>query len=160
MTMKLKILILALILIASIGFVSADEDIHLSNISVPDNFDAFDEENYRSSVRGLDIFIDDYDYYEGPDANEWDIEDNGFKNISDRNYTVVPGEVKNTFNLNDALNEVKGCIELVEINGHKYSVSFWGKTGNNDDELMKNATETLKEFNKLNNLEPIDISTV
>lgn len=157
--MKIKILVLALVLIATIGFVAADDDVDILSLKAPQDFQAFGDDGFKSNSNGLEILIEDFDGYEGPDADDIDIEDNGFKNVTGRNYTVVPGEVNNTFNLDDGNNHVKGCIELVEINGHRYAVTFWGMVSDNDDELMENATETLKEFNKLNDLKPIEAPT-
>ena len=105
-----------------------------------------------------------FEEFELDDINETDedsedvAENHAFANNTDFNYTVVPGDINNTFNFTDELNKMYGCVELIEINNHKYTVMIWGNTGT-PDEIINNATQCLEKLNELNDFKPIDTSS-
>ena len=82
--------------------------------------------------------------------------DDYLKNDSDVKYTVTPGKLNYTFNFTDGVNEIVGVNELVKINNKEYLVEFW--IDSNENITFDNFYDALDEFNKLNNLEPIDPS--
>lgn len=68
------------------------------------------------------------------------------------NKYVVTGE-NNTYNFTDgSVNEV-GSFELIEVDGDKFIVDY-AKTGNEDG--LNQTFTNLMEFNKLNNVTPIE----
>ena len=155
-----KIIMLGLILIFTIGIVSAT-DLDLNSIKAPDSYKISEEDSLFSSLSDLEINFEEFKLY---DINETDedsedvAENHAFANNTDFNYTVVPGDINNTFNFTDDLNKMYGCVELIEINNHKYTVMIWGNTGT-PDEIISNATQCLEKLNELNDFKPIDTSS-
>jgi len=161
--MKKKILILALILIFTVGIVSA-VDIDLNSIKAPDSYKVVDDDSLRSELSGLEIAFEEFELDDINDTDDDDVthdtaDDNSFVNNTKFNYTVVPGEVQNTLNFTDELNKMYGCVELVETNGQKYTIMIDGTNGS-PDEIIKNSTECLKKLNDLNGFTPIDTSKI
>lgn len=155
-----KIIILGLILIFTIGIVSAT-DIDLNNIKAPDSYKIADEDSLFSSLSDLEIKFEEFeleDINKTAEDSEDVEEDHAFANNTNFNYTVVPGAIKNTFNFTDDLNKMYGCVELIEINNQKYTVMIWGNNGT-PDEIINNATQCLEKFNQLNDFTPIDTSS-
>jgi len=135
----------------------------LNSIKAPDSYKIVDDDSLRSDLSGLEIAFEEFEL---DDINDTDddpthdsVDDNSFVNNTKLNYTVVPGEVQNTLNFNDELNKMYGCVELVEINGQKYTVMIYGTNGS-PDEIIKNSTECLKKMNDLNDFTPIDTSKI
>ena len=158
--MKKRILILALILIFAVGIASA-ADLDMNSIKAPDSYKVSDDDALYSSLTGLEIAFEEFEL---DDVNETDDDnddtrethdDNSFVNNTKLNYTIVPGETRNTFNFNDELNKMYGCVELVEINNQKYTVMIWADQGNPDD-IINNATECLEKLNEMNDFKPLD----
>ena len=79
-----------------------------------------------------------------------------FENDTGVKYTVVPGKLNNTFNYTDGVNEEAGVDELVKINGKEYVIEFFAY--NEDNVSIDKIYDAVEEFNKLNNLTPIDPS--
>ena len=79
-----------------------------------------------------------------------------FENDSGVKYTVVPGKLNNTFNYTDGVNEEVGVDELVKINGKEYVIEFFAY--NEDNVSIDKIYDAVEEFNKLNNLTPLDPS--
>ena len=52
-----------------------------------------------------------------------------------------------------------GIVELVEIDGKNHVIEFWTDTNANDTSLDR-FYDALEEFNKLNDLTPIDPKTL
>lgn len=160
-----KIFILALILIFTVGIVSA-VDIDLNSIKAPDSYKIIDDDTLKSDLSGLTVDFEEFELDDINDTNDGDdddtgdtADDNSFVNNTQLNYTVVSGEIQNTFNFNDELNKMYGSVELVEINGQKYTIMIWGADGSSD-EIIKNSTECLKKLNDLNDFKPIDTSNI
>jgi len=59
----------------------------------------------------------------------------------------------------DGINEMTGIVELVKIDEQEYSITFSTDTNSASASLDK-IYDVLEEFNKLNNLEPLDPSTL
>lgn len=59
----------------------------------------------------------------------------------------------------DGINEMTGIVELVKIDEQEYSITFSTDTNSASTSLDK-IYDVLEEFNKLNNLEPLDPSTL
>ena len=159
--MKNRILILTLILIFAVGIASA-ADIDLNSIKAPDSYKVVDDDALYSSLTDLEIAFEEFeldDVNETDDNNDDDgretHDDNSFVNNTKLNYTIVPGAIKNTFNFTDELNKMYGCVELVEINNHKYTIMIWTDKENPDD-IISNATECLEKLNEMNDFKPID----
>ena len=85
-----------------------------------------------------------------------DLKDEYCTNLTDDDYYAYKN-TDNTFNYTDGLNENYGCFELVKIDGKDYFVVF---SENIDYELESgkpSINDVMLEFNKLNNLEPVEI---
>ena len=153
---KFKILILTLVLICTIGITTAT-DINISNLKAPDTFSVADDDAFFSADKMIEINIDDVeldDLHENDDAD-----DNPFKNSTIAKYSVVPGRINNTFNFTDGTTNIIGCVELVKIENQNCIVTVWTNSGDNKT-LINDTTNCLKEFNELNDLKPIDTTTL
>lgn len=141
-----KISLAILILICAIGIVAAAE---VSDFKVADGYKDSGLGTYFNEDETIEIDIED----------EKDIEDlnYAFKNDSDVKYTVNPGKLNNTFNFTDGVNEGVGVLELVKINDKNYVIEVWINT-DTKNVTMDQLYDTLEEVNKLNNIEPLDIS--
>ena len=76
-----------------------------------------------------------------------------FKNSS--LYSFWPSGEKNIYLLSNHQISGIGGIELVEIDGKKYTVSVLYASTVIDDDYMKDSLKYLKEFNEKNNVTPI-----
>ena len=85
--------------------------------------------------------------------------DDYFKNDDDLKISVEKGKLNNTFNFTDGTNNMLGIVELVEIDGKHHVIEFWTDTNANDTSLDR-FYDALEEFNKLNDLTPIDPKTL
>ena len=136
-----------LILICAIGIASAAS---VSDMKVADGFKDLGEGSYTNDADKINIDIMD----------EKDIENisGTFENDSAVKYTITPGNLNYTYNFTDGVNEITGVNELVKINNKEYIVEFTFDTVDNIS--LDKIYDALKEFNKLNNLEPIDPATL
>ena len=147
--MKTKIILAALILIITIGIVSATD---INNLKVPDNWEAIGGGSYHEigdsvgSGSGQNMMI-----------QKWDdsFKEDYWYNITEEQYTVKDTG-NNTFMYIDELNQDAGSFEVVEIDGEKYFVNFWTVDYTNVEELADTGVFMI-EFNKLNNLEPVEV---
>jgi hypothetical protein len=73
-------------------------------------------------------------------------------NDTGNKYTVYKDK-NNTYNYTDGSVEEVGSFELVEVDGSKFIIDF-AKSGKESD--LSNTYANLVEFNKLNNLKPIE----
>ena len=144
----LKIVIGISILFLVIGYAAAVYPDSIKPLEDYTDFDANGYSNYTTNsnryflVEQITSFDDDF-------KDEW------FENHTDWKFTVIPmGD--NIFYAEDDNFEFYGYQEVVEIDGNNYMVSI-----NQNSHLSpgeKNIyLEDLKEFNKLNNLEPIAV---
>ena len=147
--MKTKILILLVVMFLAIGFVAATD---INNLKVPDGWKALGGGNYHEegdSVgqgSGQNMMIE-----------KWSdsLKDEYYQNNSDEQY-VVSNAGNNTYMYIDDLNQNAGSFEVVEIDGEKYFVNFW-TVDNMDTEKIADTSYFMLEFNKLNNLEPVEV---
>lgn len=146
--MKLKKISLAiLLLICAVGMVAAVE---ISDIKVADGFQNLGDGNYGNDANNINIDI--------IDEKEVKPLKSIFENDSGVKYTTVAGKINNTFNYTDGVNEQAGIDELVKINDKEYVIEFYAY--NDDNVSIDKIYDALEEFNKLNNLTPIDPSTL
>ena len=158
-----KILTFLIILIVGVGIVSAAD---FSDLKAPSNF-KFDgnQSFYETNILGmedvegvaLDIVTNE-DLEEAKEALNSD-EDanilNSFKNDSDVEYTVETTDDENIFSFTDGVNELKGYLELVQIGDEKIVIEAYVDNGDPDEKLEKSLS-SLKEFNEINNLKPLN----
>ena len=119
-----------------------------------------------SDIKAAEGFEDLVEWYYENDANHINIDiihekkvkplKSIFENDSGVKYTVVPGKLNNTFNYTDGVNEEVGVDELVKINGKEYVIEFFAY--NEDNVSIDKIYDAVEEFNKLNNLTPLDPS--
>ena len=144
--MKLiKISLAILILICAVGMVAAVE---LSDIKAAEGFEDLGEWYYENDANHINIDIIDEKKVKPLKSI--------FENDSGVKYTVVPGKLNNTFNYTDGVNEEVGVDELVKINGKEYVIEFFAY--NEDNVSIDKIYDAVEEFNKLNNLTPLDPS--
>ena len=164
-----KISLAICILICTIGIVVAAD---VSDFKVPGGYENIGNGSYTNDWENIEIDItsekDIEDLEEtlknGPDLDAMSQEDMGglddmFKNDTELNYTVDAGKLNNTFNYTDGVNEVIGVNELVKINGESYVIEVWISSDTKDVSIDK-LFDTLEEINSLNNIEPLDISSL
>ena len=140
-----KISLAILILICAIGIVAASE---LPDFKLADGYDDLGNGSYTNEAKNIKLDIISGKYLE-------DLDD-FFENDSDVKLSTTPGKLNNTFNFTDGVNEAIGVNELVKINDTQYVIEFW--INSNETVPLDNLYDALEEFNKLNNLEPIDPS--
>ena len=145
-----KIILAALILICAIGIVAAAD---IDNMKVPDGFEAIGSGGYLNE-ENIQINIETESFH---DKGVDDLGDY-LENDTDDKYTVVPGKINNTFNFTDGVNDVVGLVELVEIDNETWCIHVLCFDELNESNLDA-FTEALEEFNKVNDLTPIDPST-
>lgn len=144
--MKLtKISLAILILICAVGMVAAVE---LSDIKAAEGFEDLGEGYFENDANHINIDIIDEKKVKPLKTI--------FENDTGVKYTVVPGKLNNTFNYTDGVNEEVGVDELVKINGKEYVIEFFAY--NEDNVSIDKIYDAVEEFNKLNNLTPIDPS--
>ena len=144
-----KILIMIGILFLFIGIVSATD---INNLKVPDGWKALGGGSYHEEGdspgqgSGHNMMI-----------QKWSdsFKDEYYQNNTDEQYTVTDTG-GNTFMYIDDLNHDAGSFEVVEIDGQKYFVLF-STTDNMDVEKIADTSGFMQEFNKLNNLEPVEV---
>ena len=147
--MKTKIIILALILLLTIGIVTATDT---NNLKVPDKWESLGNGNYHEigdstgSGSGRNMMIMEF-----TDANCNDF----FENGTDDYYIFQ--NTDNTYNFTDwIVNNDEGCFEVVEIDGKQYFLLFSSDISNDYDNDLT-IYDVMLEFNKLNNLKPITV---
>ena len=99
----------------------------------------YDSSNYADEILSVVKF----------NEHDWD---DYITNDTDNQYTVFKDD-NNTYNYTDrSINEI-GSFELVEFDGSKFIIDF-AKTGSDSD--LSYTYGNLVDFNKLNNLTPIE----
>ena len=137
-----KFMIILILLIFTIGFVSAT---NIDDLKTPDECD-----NLKDGVAAFTNHIDRMLYVEkvsGDYVADW------FTNTSDMTVSNVED---NIYLYSDETLEIYGYQEIVEIDGVTYMVSInqGSKLSPSEEKLL---LEDMEEFNKLNNLEPVEI---
>ena len=144
-----KIIIGLSVLLLLIGMVSATD---INNLKVPDGWKSLGDGSYHEEGdspgqgSGQNMMIQKWsDSFK----NEY------YQNNSDEKYSVQDTG-NNTFMYIDDMNQNAGSFEVVEIDGQKYFVNFW-TVNNMDVEKIADTSLFMQEFNKLNNLEPVEV---
>ena len=141
-----KITLVILILTCAVGIAAAAE---FPDIKVAEGYTDLGNGSYSNEAKNIEMDIITEDLEE---LNDY------FENDSDVKYTTTPGKLNYTFNFTDGVNEMVGVNELVKIGDKQYIIEFW--IDSNENIPFDNLYDNLDEFNKLNNLEPIDPSTL
>lgn len=144
-----KIIIGLSVLLLLIGMVSATD---INNLKVPDGWKSLGDGSYHEEGdspgqgSGQNMMI-----------QKWSdsFKDEYYQNNSDEKYSVQDTG-NNTFMYIDDMNQNAGSFEVVEIDGQKYFVNFW-TVDNMDVEKIADTSLFMQEFNKLNNLEPVEV---
>lgn len=147
--MKRKIIIGFTLLLLVIGIAAATD---VNNLKVPDGWKAIGGGSYHqqdpltNGGNGQNMMI-----------QKWDdsFKDEYFQNITAEQYFFVD-KGDNTYMYTDGINKDSGSFEVVEIDGTKYFVLFSTVDDLNAEEVAK-TYQFMTEFNKLNNLKPIEV---
>ena len=138
-----RVILLLIISMALIGAVSAVDQ---TSFKVQSEFEDLGDGVYVI----YDAFKNADEILSVVEFNEHDWKD--YTTNDTENKYVVTGE-NNTYNFTDgSVNEV-GSFELIEVDGDKFIVDY-AKTGNEDG--LNQTFTNLMEFNKLNNVTPIE----
>lgn len=129
----LKILIGIAIIFVLLGSATAFE---IDDFKVPDYFGDL---NGGQSINQIDSSIQFYIY---------ETEDGDFD--SDADFDVTPLE-NNTYKIYDKILKTTGIQEKVNVDDTDYTIYLSGNTD------LENLQGYLKQFNELNNLEPVEI---
>lgn len=139
-----KISLLLLFSIMIIGAVSAADQ---SSFKTPTDFEDLGDGVYvlYDSLKNTDEILSVVKF----NQHDWD---DYTRNDTSNKYVVYKDD-NYTYNYTDgSVNEI-GSFELIEVDGDKFIIDF-AKTGSDSD--LKNTYDNLLEFNKLNNLTPIE----
>lgn len=138
-----RVILLLIISMALIGAVSAADQ---TSFKVQSEFEDLGDGVYVI----YDAFKNADEILSVVEFNDHDWKD--YTTNDTENKYVVTGE-NNTYNFTDgSVNEV-GSFELIEVDGDKFIVDY-AKTGNEDG--LNQTFTNLMEFNKLNNVTPIE----
>lgn len=138
----IKILIGVSIILLCLGVASAA---HFNEMfTAPPGLEAMGYNDFVDR-QGHNIMIMEYD---DESVQTW------FQNDTDPEYYVEPSQdIQNIYiGLTD---EDNYFLEVVEKDGTQYIVGSWTPNDSNND--FKIIAENLKEFNKLNNVEPVEV---
>lgn len=147
--MKTKIIIGITLLFLVIGVAAATD---INNLKVPDGWESVGGGSYHEigdspgMGSGRNMMIMEY--------NELNCED-FFENGTDDYYIFKNAD--GSYNYTDwVLNNDEGCFEVVEIDGTQYFLIFSSNL-ENDYTGKPLVYDSMLEFNKLNNLKPIEV---
>ena len=129
---KILTIIALLILFTGICFAANIDDVKL-----PDGFNKQSDHVAKNDKYELSI-------------NKYAAEDKDILFENDKDYTVIKGEISK---YKDKTAKHEGCLEVVELNGEKTVVEIYYDGLSNQDKCF----EYLQEFNKINNLKPIEV---
>lgn len=138
---------ITLFLLFSIMIIGAASAADQSSFKTPDGFEDLGDGVYvlYDSLKNTDEILSVVKF----NQHDWD---DYITNDTSNKYVVYEDD-NYTYNYTDgSVNEI-GSFELVEVDGEKFIIDF-AKTGSDND--LKYTYENLVEFNKLNNLTPIE----
>lgn len=146
--MKLKILIGIGVLLLLIGSVAAFE---INSLKTIDGYNSFDNNGYSNYTTNNNRYF----LVEKISELDDDFKEEWFTDHPEYKYTSEPVE-GNMFRVNDDTFNFYGYQEVIEADGDYYMVSI------NQNSKLSPSEETgflsdLKEFNKVNSLEPIAV---
>ena len=145
----IKILIGITLLFLVMGIVCATD---VNNLKMPDKWESIGSGNYHEigdspgAGSGRNMMIMDY-----TNANC----DDFFKNGTEDYFIFKNAD--GSYNFTDAGNDDYGCFEVVNIDGKDYFVWFSTNINFEFDKNTKTIYELMLEFNKLNNLKPVEV---
>ena len=146
--MKKYILLATIILLLTIGVAAAFE---INTLKTLDGYNGFDANGYSNYTTNSNRYFLVEKILELDD----DFKDEWFNNHTDLKFKTYPvGD--NIYYAEDGTFEFYGYEEVVEIDGDYYMVSINQNSKLSPSE-MNGFLKDIKEFNKLNNLEPIAI---
>lgn len=137
-----KIALISIIVLFSISVAYAS---NIDKLEIPHDFSGKKAEGKYFMPKAYDnprFFIEEY--------NE---SGHNFKNSS--LYSFWPSEEKNIYFFSNHQKSDMGGIELVEIEGKKYTVSVLYASTIIDEDYLQDSLKYLKEFNEKNNITPI-----
>ena len=148
--MKSKGIIIAItLLILTIGIVAATD---VNNLKVPDGWESTGSGNYHEigdspgQGSGRNMMVMEYN-----DANCGDF----FENGTDDYYIYKNSD--SSYNFTDwVVGGQEGCFEVVDVDGKQYLL-FFSSNIDNDYSGKMSIYDTMLEFNKLNNLKPVEV---
>ena len=136
---------IALILIVLLFSVSVAYATNINDLEVPHDFTGKKSEGKYFMPKAYDnprFFIEEYNESE-----------HSFKNSS--MYSFWPSGEKNIYFFSNHQKSDMGGIELVEIDGKKYTVSVLYALTVIDEDYLHKSLNYLEEFNQKNNITPI-----
>jgi len=133
-TLMKKILTIIALLILCTGICFAA---NINDVKLPDGFNKQSDHVAKNDKYELSI-------------NKYSDDDKNILFENDKDYTVIKGKISN---YTDKGVKHQGCLEVVEINGEKTVVEILYDGLSNQDKCF----EYLQEFNKINNLKPIEV---
>lgn len=129
-----KIIIGALLLFLFVGICFAA---NIDDVKMPDGFNKQSDNLAKNDKFALSI-------------TKYMDSDKDLLFSNDKDYTVIKGEISK---YKDKTAKHEGCLEVVEINGEKTVVEIYYDGLSNQDKCF----EYMEEFNKINNLKPIEV---
>ena len=147
--MKVKIIIGVLLMFLVIGIAAATD---ADNLKVPEGWESIGGGSYHEigdspgEGSGRNMMIMEYT---DSNCNEF------FENGTDDYYIFKNDD--GSYNFTDwTVNRDEGCFEVVEIDGNQYFL-FFSTNIDNDYSSELSIFDVMLEFNKLNNLTPIEV---
>ena len=147
--MKVKIIIGVLLIFLVIGIAAATD---VDNLKVPEGWESIGDGSYHEigdspgEGSGRNMMIMEYT---DSNCNEF------FENGTDDYYIFKNDD--GSYNFTDwTVNRDEGCFEVVEIDGNQYFL-FFSSNIDNDYSSELSIFDVVLEFNKLNNLTPIEV---
>lgn len=145
-----KILLCLILSLFLIGFVSAAD---LPNVIMLDGFNDSGDGLYlkydSNNKVAQTFFILEFNEH---DAGDYLLNDTKY------GYTVY-NSTNDTYNFVDEKLKEKGSIELIELDGKRFIVESWDAISG-DDHDFTDTFNNLMQFNKLNNITPINATEV
>lgn len=136
---------IALILAILLFSVSVAHATNINDLEIPHDFSGKKSDGHYFMPKAYDNPRFIIEEYNGSEPN--------FKNSS--LYGFWPSGVKDIFFFKNHQISDMGGIELIEIDGKKYTVSVLYASTLIDDDYLQDSLKYLKEFNQKNNITPI-----
>lgn len=136
---------ISLILIILLFAVSVAYSTNINDLSIPSDFSGkkADGNYFMPKTYDNPRFI----------ISEFNESGPSFKNSS--LYEFWPSDEENIFSFSNHQSSDMGAIELIQIDGKKYTVSVLYASTIIDEDYVKDSIDYIQEFNKLNNITPI-----
>ena len=136
--MKTKIIIATILLLLTLGVVSATMD----DFQTPSGWELINNGIYKGPTINEGLVVSDY--------TQLDVEEY----LTPSSTLKINKQPDNTIIFDDTKNNEHGVAEVVTVDGDKYIIMFWATSdGMSDEELMN----VMLEFNSLNHVKPIPV---